>query len=104
MKLYSILALLSITGLYVSTYSLKPGPSITKDEKGPAVYCSPSFDPKNINSPAPLLKGLGNINYPVTTSPVQGCAFPSLSQRFQGCRFIKASAYKVAMSRSFGNW
>ena len=71
MKLYSILALLSITGLYVSTYSLKPGPSITKDEKGPAVYCSPSFDPKNINSPAPLLKGLGNINYPVTTSSPQ---------------------------------
>lgn len=68
MKLYSILALLSITGLYVATYTLKPDMKKVGREERPSVYCAPSFDPSKINGDAPLLKGLGNIDYSVTTS------------------------------------
>src|SRR5688572_10699406 len=67
MKLYLLLAFISIIGIY---WKLRPV-NETNGERIPVnnpVYCSPSFDPSKIDGDAPLLEGLGNIKYNVTTN------------------------------------
>lgn len=49
-----------------------PGPQSNGDKPyNNIVYCAPSFDPSQVNGKAPLIKGLGDVNYPVTTKNAQ---------------------------------
>ena len=67
MKLYLLFALASLIGLYTFTKEHVPASELTAPKERPAVYCAPTYDPTKIDGDAPLLKGLGNIQYPVTT-------------------------------------
>ncbi len=71
MRIYFILVLLSLVGLYRLGKETERSVSTTDKTQRPAVYCAPSFDPASIDGDAPLIKGLGNIHFAVTTSSVR---------------------------------
>ena len=67
MKIYLILAIISIVSLYSISPHNERRDARPEIIKRPVVYCAPSFDPSKTDGDAPLLQGLGNIRYPVTT-------------------------------------
>ena len=75
MKFFGLLALLFVAGF------IKERSEKKKDVKNAAptnmVYCAPSFDPSKLdeNGSAPLLQGLGNLKYKITTSSLKAQAY-----------------------------
>lgn len=67
MRVLFILAVLFIIGAF--TVGNIEGPA-NKPLSSPnsIIYCAPSFDTSRLNDKAPLLKGLGTLNYAITTS------------------------------------
>ena len=57
----------SLLGLYTFTKQHETIVSPMKQKEVKVVYCAPSYDPSKVNGDAPLLNGLGNTRYTVTT-------------------------------------
>jgi len=72
MKLFGFLLLFAILGFINSPGTSNPFVTAETNEDERIVFCSPSFDPEQMNAKdAPLFKFPGTIHYPVTTTSLK---------------------------------
>jgi tetratricopeptide (TPR) repeat protein len=71
MRLFILLSTLFIIGAFTD-YKVDSGiEQPVGSPKGNIIYCAPSFDATDLNAKAPLLEGLGALNYSITTRSAQ---------------------------------
>jgi len=78
MKFFILLLVLITAGFFVQKDQVKEGKEQAAgvSQAGNMVFCSPSFDPYKIRAgEAPIFKGLGNLDYKVTTSSPKAQAY-----------------------------